>query len=57
MLIIETANLEVKKIRGLHLYHYLLSSCSQKVDLSRFSAVPGAHLSGDSFKSQGAFPA
>jgi hypothetical protein len=27
------------------------------VDLSRFSAAPGAHLSGDPFKSQGAFPA
>jgi hypothetical protein len=27
------------------------------LDLSRFSAAPGAHLSGDPFKSQGAFPA
>jgi hypothetical protein len=27
------------------------------LDLSRFSAAPGAHLSGDLFKSQGAFPA
>jgi hypothetical protein len=28
-----------------------------ELDLSRFSAAPGAHLSGDPFKSQGAFPA
>ena len=30
---------------------------SAVLDLSRFSAAPGAHLSGDLFKSQGAFPA
>mgnify|MGYP006939814213 CR=1 FL=1 len=28
-----------------------------EVDLSRFSAAPGSHLSGDPFKSQGTFPA
>jgi len=31
--------------------------CWFVLDLSRFSAAPGAHLSGDPFKSQGAFPA
>lgn len=31
MPIIETANQEVKTFRGLHLYHFWLSSCSQRV--------------------------
>jgi hypothetical protein len=34
-----------------------MRAASRLVDLSRFSAAPGAHLSGDPFKSQGAFPA
>ncbi|MEE9388925.1 MAG: hypothetical protein V3U96_09970 [Paracoccaceae bacterium] len=29
----------------------------ERMDLSRFSAAPGTHLSGNSFKSQGDFPA
>ena len=35
----------------------ILKQAESGVDLSRFDAAPGAHLSGFSFESQRAFPA
>jgi glutathione S-transferase len=42
--LIESANPEVKGLRGLHLYHFFLSNCSQRV---RLALEESAWLSGE----------